>query len=182
MNDVVAEVRVGGERVYSGRVVKLDVDRVRLADGGERSREIIRHPGATIIVPLLPDGRVVLIRQWRYCAEGELIELPAGTLEPGIEDHLTCAKRELAEETGFEAAQWRELGSFFTTPGFTTEVIAAYLATDLTPVTGVAGDEDEHIEVFTVPFASALAMIRSGEIRDAKTICALHFAGEALRA
>jgi ADP-ribose pyrophosphatase len=163
-------------RVYDGRPVKLDLDTVALAEGGQRRREIIRHPGAVIIVPLTADGGLVLLRQWRYCAGGELIELPAGTLDKDAESTLACAQRELAEEAGLAAGRWRELGSFFTTPGFTTEVIWAFAAEDLSPAEGFERDEDERIEVFEASLAEALAMARDGRIRDAKTIAALFLA------
>ena len=180
MSQVGPEVRLGGERVYDGRVVKLEVDTVRLADGTESRRELIRHPGATIIIPINAAGEVVLIRQWRYCVGGELLEAPAGTMDHVGEDTLTCAQRELAEETGLAAREWTALGSFFTTPGFTTEVIHAFLARDLSPVSGFEQDFDEQIEVEPIPWATALAMARRGEIRDAKTLSALLLASAVL--
>ncbi|MBI5832530.1 MAG: NUDIX hydrolase [Armatimonadetes bacterium] len=176
MSQVGPETRLGGERVYEGRVVKLDVDQVRLADGTESCRELIRHPGATIIVPINAAGQVVLIRQWRYCVGGELLEAPAGTLDHVGEDTLACAQRELAEETGLAAREWTALGSFYTTPGFTTEVIWAFLARDLYPVEGFEQDFDEQIEVAPIAWAEAMAMARRGEIRDAKTLSALFLA------
>jgi ADP-ribose pyrophosphatase len=176
MGEMPGEVRVSGQRFYDGRVVKLDVDQVRLPDGHQTTREVIRHPGATVIVPLLPDGRVLMIRQYRYAAGQELLELPAGTLDPTDPDPLACAKRELVEETGHSAAVWVPLGSFYTTPGFTTELIHCFLARELSPSTEHTGDEDERIEIVTLPLSSALTLARQGQMRDAKTMVGLFLA------
>lgn len=174
------EVRLSGETVYSGRVIRLELERVRLRDGSEGRRELIRHPGATLIVPVDDDGQVYLIRQFRYAAGRELLELPAGTLDPRDPDPLACAQRELAEEAALAAARWEPLGGYYTTPGFTTEVIWAFLARDLSPRPGVAGDSDEYIEVFKVPLSEALEMAADGRIEDAKTIVGLFRAARVL--
>lgn len=166
-----AETQLSSRSVYDGRVVHLAVDQVRLADGSESVREVIRHPGAVVIVPLHDDGRVVLIRQFRYAAGEALLELPAGTLEPG-EDPLACAQRELAEETGLAAAEWRLLSSFYSAPGFCTELLHCYLARGLTPAVAEA-DADEEIETVVMPLSAAQTLARRGELRDAKTIAGL---------
>jgi ADP-ribose pyrophosphatase len=170
---------VGSSRVYSGRVISLDVDRVRFPDGTIGELEIIRHPGASAIVPFLTDPagddpQVLLLKQYRYAAGGTLYEIPAGRLEPD-ESPETCARRELLEETGCTAASLVPLTSMFTTPGFTDERIHLFLATGL--VRGESRREaDEFIEIETVPLSTALEMVRRGEIQDAKTALGLLFA------
>jgi len=130
-------MQLESRRVYTGRVVRLDVDTVRFPDGSTGELEIIRHPGAAAIVPCAsdpqtdPDPTILLIRQYRYAAGGLLWEIPAGTLDPG-EDPETCARRELLEETGVTAGRLQRLTSIWTTPGFTDEVIHVYLASGLT--------------------------------------------------
>lgn len=166
-------------RIYSGRVLNLDVDTVVFPDGSRGDLEIIRHPGASAIVPLLdppsdPDPRVLLIRQYRHAAGGFLLEVPAGRLDPG-ELPLACARRELLEETGHSAGVLRPLGGFFTTPGFIDEFIHLYLATEL--VRGESAPErDEFITVEALRLGDALQMIARGEIVDGKTIVSLTLA------
>jgi ADP-ribose pyrophosphatase len=172
-------------RLYAGRVVRLDVDTVRFPDGSTGELEVIRHPGAAAIVPCASDPRgqdptILMIRQFRYAAGGPLWEIPAGTLDPG-ENPEACARRELLEETGASAARLERLTSILTTPGFTDEVIHLYLASELT--TGEPSRErDEFIEVVPQPLSRVLALIRDGEVRDAKTIVAiLYMAGFVLK-
>jgi ADP-ribose pyrophosphatase len=176
---------LASRRIYAGRVVRLDVDTVRFPDGSTGELEVIRHPGAAAIVPCASDPRaqdptILMLRQYRYAAGGPLWEIPAGTLEPG-EDPEACARRELREETGVSAARLERLTSIFTTPGFTDEVIHLYLASDLT--TGeVSRERDEFIEVVPQPLSRVLALIREGDVRDAKTIVAiLYMAGFVLK-
>lgn len=170
---------IGSSRVYTGRVISLDVDRVRFPDGTVGELEIIRHSGASAIVPFLTDPagddpQVLLLKQYRYAAGGTLYEIPAGRLEPG-ESPETCARRELLEETGCTAGALVPLTTMFTTPGFTDERIHLFLATDL--VRGESRREaDEFIEVETVSLSAALEMVRRGEIQDAKTALGLLFA------
>jgi ADP-ribose pyrophosphatase len=156
----------------------VDRDRIRTPIGTELELEIIRHPGAAAVVPLLAgpdaaDPAVLLIRQYRYAADGMLWEIPAGVLEPG-EPPADCARRELREETGAEADQIEHLTTIFTTPGFTDEVIHLFLATGIRGG-AAAPNPDELIEVEARPLSRALGMIRDGEIRDGKTIVALLF-------
>ncbi|HEY6159076.1 MAG TPA: NUDIX hydrolase [Gemmatimonadales bacterium] len=168
-------------RIYTGRVVRLDVDTVRFPDGSTGQLELIRHPGAAAIVPCASDPpgadpTILLIRQYRYATGGQLWEIPAGTLDPG-EDPEACARRELLEETGVTAARLQRLTSIWTTPGFTNEVIHLYLATGLT--SGEPSRErDEFIEVVPQPLSRVLALIRDGEIRDAKTVAAILYMAE----
>ncbi len=169
-------MQLDSRRVYTGRVVRLDVDTVRFPDGSTGQLELIRHPGAAAIVPCASeppgaDPTILLIRQFRYATGGQLWEIPAGTLDAG-EDPEACARRELMEETGVTAARLQRLTSIWTTPGFTNEVIHLYLATGLT--TGEPSRErDEFIEVVPQPLSRVLALIREGEIRDAKTVVAI---------
>ena len=178
-------MQLDSRRIYTGRVVRLDVDTVRFPDGSTGQLDLIRHPGAAAIVPCASDPpgadpTILLIRQYRYATGGELWEIPAGTLDPG-EDPEACARRELLEETGVTAARLERLTSIWTTPGFTNEVIHLYLATGLT--TGEPSRErDEFIEVEPQPLSRVLELIRDGEIRDAKTVVAiLYMAGFVLK-
>lgn len=166
------EVKIAGGRVYSGRVLSLEVDRVRLPGGGEAVREVVRHPGAAVVVPVLDDGRVLLVRQFRYAAGETLLELPAGKRDGG-EDPAACAARELAEETGLRAADLRYLTGFFTAPGFTDEFIHCFVARGLTPAAEAVQDADEELELLPVTLSEAHCLIANGEIRDAKTIVGL---------
>jgi ADP-ribose diphosphatase len=158
-------------RVYDGRIVTLDVDEVKLPNGNVVTLEIIRHRGAAAVVPVDEEGRAVLIRQYRHATSGYLLEVPAGTLDPG-EAPETCALREVEEETGLRAARLDPLGWIWTTPGFTDERIWLYLATGLTP-TRSAHQSDEVITVERLPFAEAVQKAASGEITDGKSVCAL---------
>ena len=165
------ETRISGEQVFAGRLLDVRRDVVRLPDGGEAVREYVRHPGAVLIVPLLEDGRVVLVRQFRYPHGRDFVELPAGKLEPG-EPHLETAKRELAEETGYAAAEWRRLGVIHPSVGYTDEAIELWLAQGLSP--GVPRpDGEEFLEVLELPLEEAVARVRDGRISDGKTAVAL---------
>lgn len=155
-------------------MVNLDVETVTLPNGTTVELEIIRHPGAVAIVPLKGDGTVLLIRQYRHAAGGYIYEVPAGKLDPG-EDPRHCAARELEEEIGHRASSLTPMLTFFTTPGFTDEVIHLFLATGLTPGTQNL-DHDEVLEVVTMPLDEAIQRIADGTIRDAKTIIGLQAA------
>lgn len=174
-------MQVASRRIYSGRVVNLDVDTARFPDGSTGELEMIRHPGAAAVLPFLsdprgPDPAVLLIRQYRYATGGPLLEIPAGRLERG-EDPAVCARRELLEEAGVEAGQVEPLTTIWTTPGFTDERIHLFWAADLKTRT-TAREPDEFIEVVTKPLAEALTMVRDGAIRDGKTVVAiLYMAG-----
>ncbi|HXV74806.1 MAG TPA: NUDIX hydrolase [Candidatus Polarisedimenticolaceae bacterium] len=170
--------RIDRKKIYDGRVVRLSVDTVRLPNGKRAELELVRHRGAAAIVPLDDDGQVLLVRQYRYAARRWLLEVPAGTLERQ-EPPERCARREVEEETGYRPSRIVPLGWIFTTPGFTDEKIWLYLATDLSP-TGARLDEDEVLTVERVPLADAVERAASGEIVDAKSICALSRAARAL--
>ncbi len=161
------------ETVFRG--VKFDVERrsVPTADGGTAVREVVVHPGAVVVLPLLDDGRIVMIRNHRFAVEETLWELCAGTLEEG-ESPAETAARELVEETGYRASRLEPLTTFYTTPGICTERMHAFLATGLTEV-GQDLEDTERIEVEAVTPGRALEMVRSGEVRDGKTIATLLF-------
>ncbi len=169
------EHKLDGERIYEGRILDLEVDRVRLASGSEAFREVIRHRGAAVMLPLLEGNRVVFVKQYRYPLAEVILELPAGKIDPG-EDPQVCAERELEEETGWHARTMHSLGPIFTTPGFTDEVIHCFLATDLVPAENVEPDPDEAIEIVTMTVEEALEACRNGLIRDSKTIATLFLA------
>ena len=162
---------VSGELVYDGELLKVRRDLVRLPDAGQAAREYIRHPGAVAIVPLFDDGSVLLERQFRYPHRRDFIEVPAGKLDPG-EPPLETAKRELLEETGYVAKEWTRLGVIHTAIAYTDEAIHLYLARRLTKGERKL-DPGEFLETLVKPFDEALAMIRDGEITDAKSVAAL---------
>ena len=174
-DDRLVEKKIDGERIYEGRILDLEVDRVLLASGKEATREVVRHRGAVVVLPLHEDRRIELVRQYRYPMREVLLELPAGKLDPG-EEPIACAGRELAEETGWKPIEIHELGSFFTTPGFTDEVLHAFVATPLEPAPEAVQDPDEAIENVTMTIEDALAACRDGAIRDSKTIATLFLA------
>jgi len=165
------EKLLSSERMYSGKVLKLDRDRVELPNGQIVELEIIRHPGASAVVPLKDDGRVVLIRQLRHAASGFIYEIPAGKLDHK-EDPKICAARELEEEIGYRAGHLELLTSIWTAPGFPDEVIHIYRGTGLQPGRQQL-DHDEVLEVVEWPLEKAMAGIQNGTIRDAKTIIGL---------
>lgn len=165
------EIVTDRETVYQGCVVSLYLETVQLPDGRSAQREVIRHGGAVAVVPLDEEGRVTLVRQYRLPAGQALLEVPAGTLEPG-EDPLVCAARELQEEAGLLPRTLTPLGGIYVAPGYSSEYIHLYLGTDLMPST-LPNDDDEFLEVVTMPLTEALTWIDQGAIIDAKTISAL---------
>lgn len=166
-------MQLAHRRVHSGRVISLDIDTVRFPDGSTGELEMVRHPGAAAVVPILsdpagPDPAILLIHQYRYAAGGLLYEIPAGRLGEG-ETPAGCARRELQEEAGVRAGRIEPLTTIWTTPGFTDERIHLFWATDLTP-TDHAREPDEFIEVVSKPLSEVLTLIRGGGISDAKTV------------
>jgi ADP-ribose pyrophosphatase len=158
-------------QIFKGRIIHLNQEEVALPNGVEAHLEIVRHPGATAIVPLKENGDVVLIRQYRHAVGEYLLEIPAGTLNPG-ENPKSCAVRELEEEIGCKADRWQELLPIFTAPGFCDEEIHLYLAQGLRE-TKQNLDRDEIIERVEMPFSEAIAKVLDGTIRDAKSIAGL---------
>ncbi|MEO5826604.1 MAG: NUDIX hydrolase [Gemmatimonadales bacterium] len=167
---------LSSRRVYSGRIVSLDVDTVRLPDGTTGDFEMLRHPGASAVVPFLdaptdPDPRVVLLRQFRHATDGYHWEIPAGRRDVGEHPDST-ARRELEEETGYRCGTLVRLTEIWTTPGFTDEVIHLYLAADLSAGRR-ALEADEFVELHELRWSRVMAMVRDGTITDAKSLAAL---------
>lgn len=178
--DHLTEVVVESEILRRGRYLTFRIDTIERADGTRAKREIVGHPGAVAILAIDSDGQVLLVRQFRTPAGRTLLEVPAGTLDVdprtgSVEDHATAARRELEEETGYRAGTWRHLTSFWTAPGFATELMHLYLATDLEPADAgrLGPDEDERLELERLPFDEAVAAAERGEIADAKSLVAL---------
>ena len=159
------------DTIYTGRIFKVVKKFITNNSGKQLERHVIVHPGAVAILPILSDGRIVLIRQQRIAVEEILIELPAGTIEPG-EEPIVTARRELMEETGFRAGELVPALKFYTSPGFVKEEMRLFKATKLT-AGPTALDDDEKIEPLLLDLSQAMKMIFSGEIKDAKTIIGL---------
>ena len=159
------------EPVYQGKAFRVRRDQVRLPDDKLTRLDIVEHIGAVTILPLDADGRIWFVRQYRHAAAQELLELPAGTLEPG-EPPEACARREIREETGLAAGELRKLGEFFLAPGYSTEYMHVFLGTDLHP-DPLPGDQDEFLSVEAHLAGEVFEMITRGEIQDAKTLAAL---------
>lgn len=165
------ETGLTSETVFEGRLLQVRCDRVRLPDGGESTREYIVHPGAVVIIPVFDNGELLLERQHRYPLHRDFIELPAGKIDPGEAD-LACAKRELEEETGYTASEWREVTTIYPCIGYSNERLAFYLARGLTP--GRHGrDRDEFLEILRLPFGEAMDWLRDGKICETKTVVGL---------
>ena len=163
--------KLTSKTIFRGRVITLTVDRVQLPGGRETDLECIRHPGAAAIVPIDDDDQVLMLRQYRHATGDWLLEVPAGTLDPG-ESLETCAAREVEEETGYRAGKLQSLGWVWTTPGFTDEKIELFLATEL-QLGEQQLDGDELLEVVRFPFDEAVRRAAHGDVRDAKSVCAL---------
>ena len=165
------EVFVSSKPAFDGRLLHVHVDTVRLPNGRITTREMADHQGAIAVVPILPDGSIIFVKQFRYPMGTVMYEIPAGKIDSG-EDPDTCAVRELSEETGYEADDWQYLGVIATTPGFTNEVIYLYAATGLHRHAQHT-DEDEFISVEVIPKDKILPMIEDGTLYDAKSLAAL---------
>ena len=164
------EKKVSSQTIYQGKIVTLTVDQARLPDGTLALREVVYHPGGVAILALDQDNTVTLVRQYRYPIGQILLELPAGKLDHGAEeDRLLGARRELSEETGLEAEEWTYLGYTLASPGFCDEALHMYLARGLHRV-GQHLDEDEFLDVVTMPFDRLVEQVMDGTITDAKTV------------
>jgi ADP-ribose pyrophosphatase len=166
------ETTIDAMPIYQGRVISLRKDRVNLSTGIEGTREVVTHPGGAVVLPILDDGRIIFVQQYRYALGHTLLELPAGKVDPG-EDPLTTVQRELGEETGFTAQHWTSLGAIYTSPGFCNEKLWLYKAHGLSPMDVHIEDAHELIDVFTLSLSEAHQLIRDGHIVDAKTMSAL---------
>lgn len=164
--------------IFKGKILNLREDEVLLANGNKSSRLIVEHPGAVSIVPVNQNKEIIMVEQFRKPVEQILLEIPAGKLEKG-EDPDCCARRELREETGYEAGKIEKLSTFYTTPGFSDEIMHLYIATGLT-FFEVCPDEDELVRTKIVPLVEAVEMVARGEIKDAKTIVGILLANNAL--
>jgi ADP-ribose pyrophosphatase len=165
------EKTVASQQVYDGVLLRVRSDTVRLPDGKQAVREYIEHPGAVMIIPLLPDGRVVLERQFRYPLHREFIEFPAGKIDPG-EEPLATARRELREETGYEAGEWSHLTTIHPIISYSTERIEVFVARKLVQ-SQASLEAGEFLEVFTANPIEALRWVREGQVTDVKTIIGL---------
>jgi ADP-ribose pyrophosphatase len=175
-DDPIEERVVSSQVVHRGRYLTVRIDTIERADGSTGTRDVVQHPGAIAVLALDARQRLLLVRQWRIPAGRAMLEIPAGTLDvhDGVtEDPDVAARRELEEETGSRASSWRRLASFWTAPGFATELMHLYLATGLESVHGddrLSPDEDERLELFAVSIDEAIAMVERGEIADAKSM------------
>lgn len=165
---------VDRESVFHGRLLDVYVDRIELADGTETTREVVTHPGAAAIVPILADDSIILVRQYRHAVSDDLWEIPAGKIDPG-EDPLSCARRELREETGYVAKTWTELATFYTTPGFSNERITLFRATGLRAIEGFLPGEIDACRPFSRTELGE--MIAAGCLDDGKTLVGLLLSG-----
>lgn len=173
------EKKVSSKSIYEGKIVHLKVDDVILPNGKITSREVVRHQGAVAVAALNNKNELILIKQFRYPVDKVLWELPAGKLEKG-EEPEQCAKRELAEETGYGAKKWTHLSTFYTTPGFSDEIMHVFLAQGLYNKT-LNADDDEFIEVYQISLTRSLEMIKFGEIVDAKTIAGILLTNQTIK-
>ena len=173
MTHIESEPTVRTESVFSGRLITVRKDTVRLPNGTTTDREIVEHPEVIAVLPILDDGRVVLVRQFRKAAENVLLEVPAGGVDEG-ETPEEAVRREMIEETGYRVGTVTKLSSFYTSPGFTTELMHLYEARDLQP--GEATEETDQIEVVLMTADEALAAVEAAGAADAKTLLALKYA------
>ncbi len=162
------ELPLSSTTLRDGVILKMQVDKVQVQNGNIATRELVRHLGAVCIVPITEEGEIILERQYRYPLDRVITELPAGKLDAATEDPLEAAKRELREETGYQAKEWIDLGAFYPAPAYTDEKIRMFLARGLTKGERDL-DADEMINVFTMPLQEAVASVMRGEIPDAKT-------------
>ena len=174
---------LGRQTLHEGRMINLVVERVQYESGNESVKEIVEHPGGGVILPVFENGEILLVQQYRYPIRGDVLELPAGKLDPG-EDPKQCAERELREETGYVAQRWTHLTTLMTTPGFCDERLHIYMARELSksPQGQSLEEGEQTIKLLRMPLVEAIAMIERGEIADGKTIVGILLGERALRA
>lgn len=165
------ETRIESNTIYRGKIVNLHVDNVKMPSGNISIREVVEHPGSVGIIPIDNNGDIILIRQFRYPVNEVLWEIPAGKLDPG-EAPEDCARRELEEETSYLARHLEKIMSFYTSPGFSSEVLHLFIGTDLVPGTSKP-DTDENIKTYRLSWEKIKIMMEAGKIRDAKTLLGL---------
>uniref|UniRef100_A0A7C4Y6A9 NUDIX hydrolase n=1 Tax=candidate division WOR-3 bacterium TaxID=2052148 RepID=A0A7C4Y6A9_UNCW3 len=158
------------KRIYTGKILNLNVDRVILENGEKSFREYVMHRGAVAAIPII-DNRIIFVKQYRYAVRDYIVEIPAGTIEIGEEPEKTL-KRELIEEIGYNAGKLTHLYSYYSTPGFTNEILHLYIAEELREEKG-GKDPDEELEVISFSFDESLKMLKEGKIKDGKTIIGL---------
>lgn len=166
------EKKISSTSVFDGCLLHVFKDDIELPNGNKAVREWIKHPGASAVIPLLPDGQIILVRQYRYPVAQVTLEVPAGKLDKEGEDPLECAKRELSEETGYTAEKIWKLTTIATTVGFSNEFIHLYAATDLKSGRQHT-DDDEFINVVKMPLADAVKLVEDGKIIDCKSIISI---------
>ena len=172
-NSRLREVRTGSEEIFDGVILHVQRDTVKLPNGNETVREVIRHIGAVCVIPVLDNGDVVMERQYRYPLDRVILEIPAGKLDDAGEDRLSAIKRELREETGYTAEEWTDIGDFHPAPAYSDEFITMYMARKLRKGDRHL-DEDEFLDLYTIPLKDLVEDVMSGKISDAKTqVCIL---------
>ncbi|MBQ9365622.1 MAG: NUDIX hydrolase [Schwartzia sp.] len=180
MYENLIEKKIDSRSIYDGKLLHVKIDSVLLPNGDKATREWVKHPGASAVIPVLPDGNIILVRQYRYPVESVTLEIPAGKLDVAGEDPLECARRELSEETGYTAAEYEKLISIATTVGFSNEWIHIFAARGLK-----AGeqhpDDDEFINVEKMSLVDAHSLVMENKIIDAKTIVAIMMLYEKLK-
>ncbi|HEX5809361.1 MAG TPA: NUDIX hydrolase [Anaerolineales bacterium] len=165
---------INSETLLQGRTFKVRRDTLRAPDGRETKLEIVDHGGSVVVIPIDEENNILFVRQYRHAAKVDLLELPAGTRDEG-EPYEECAAREVREETGMEAGKLQKLGEFYLAPGYSTEFMAVFLATDLKE-NPLEADEDEFLDVERIPVRKAIEMAQHGNIPDAKSLAALMLA------
>lgn len=169
------EKTIRTKEIFNGKIIRLHVDDVRLPDGKEAKRELIKHPGAVCVIAITNEKKIILVEQYRKALERPLVEVPAGKLEPG-EDPAVCAARELEEETGWRPAHMRAVQSFYTSPGFADEIVHVYIAEDIEKVeNGLQTDDDEFVDLLEVTIDEAEQLVAEQRIFDAKTVWAIQY-------
>ncbi len=170
---------IKSEPVFQGRTFKLRRDTVQMPNGQETKLDIVEHGGSVVMIPVDGNGNIVFVRQYRHAAGLEMLELPAGTRD-GPEPPEVCAAREMREETGMAAGRLERIGAFYLAPGYSTEFMFVFLATELTP-SPLPADEDEFLRVEKIPARQAIELAQRGELQDAKSLAALLLAGPSLK-